>query len=181
MNKKLIIMIACISLVTCIAVGSTLAFLVTKTEALQNIFSPSHVSVEVSGTTATNIGETNAYFRMTAVVTVQSTTDPNVYYGTPFVWGTDYTGSYSNVGDWVLNEDGYFYYPTAVAAGNSVIVPTLNVEIINADFAVPAGYQVVVQYLVTAIQAWPNSAIENAWGGSVSNGVYTPSNPQTLS
>lgn len=161
-NKRLGIII-CVILISCLAVGSTLAYIVAKTDLLQNIFSPSEVSITVDGRTVTNTGDTDAYVRMIAVVALRSISDPDVYHGTPFVWGKDYTGSYPSTGEWQLNNsDGYFYYPTPIAPNGTVEVPALNIQV-EPDFTIPDGYKVYVQYLVTGIQANPTIAVVNSW------------------
>jgi hypothetical protein len=172
-NKKSLILVISIVLILCVSVGSTLAFLVTKTDVLQNVFSPSYVSVLVSGTKATNAGETKAFLRMTAAITLQSTSDQNVYLGSqPLVENTNYTLQYTDNG-WTRGADGYYYYPAAVDVNESVSLPTVAVTL-TEGYTVPSGYQISVQYLVTAIQASPSWAVQNAWGGDASGDSYTP-------
>ena len=172
-NKRLGIII-CIVLISCLAVGSTLAYIVTKTDLLQNIFSPSSVEVTVSDNKVTNTGDTEAYVRVTAVVVLRSNSDPDVYYGGfTFRDGIEYDSSCTSENGWSRGSDTYFYYPTALDVGGSVSLPVISVAVAS-NVEIPNGYYVAVQYLVTGIQANPPEAVVEAWGGSVdSNGVYT--------
>ena len=173
LNKKTLILMISIVLLLGVSVGSTFAFLVTKTDVLQNVFSPSYVNVLVSDGKATNTGETKAFFRMTAVVTLQSNSNENVYLGSqPLVEGVNYTLTYTENG-WVKGTDGYYYYPQAVQMNDSVNLPTADITL-TSGYTVPSGYLVSVQYLVTAIQASPSWSVENAWGGNASGDTYIP-------
>ena len=176
--KRKSVLIVCIILTVCIAVSSTLAYIVVKTDLLSNIFTPAETSISVNGTTVTNDGEVKVYVRMTPVVTLRSGTDDNIYYGgVSFVEGTDYTISEPDtLTAWEKGSDGYYYCSTPIAKDGSVTVPSFTATLTDAaKDKIPTGYQAVVQYLVSAIQAEPTDAVTESWGGEVdANGSYTP-------
>ena len=119
MNKtKTILVLAAIALVLTCTVSGTVAYLVTKTDSVENTFTPAKVTCAVSetfnGTTKSNVqientGNTDAWIRATVVANwvkdnkiVAPWTD-NVTYNT-----TDWTES-----------GGYYYYNKIVSAGGS--------------------------------------------------------------
>ena len=77
MNKtKTILALALVALLLTCAVGGTVAYLVTKTDAVTNTFTPGRVTVRVEDTVSgnvkkdvkiTNTGNTSAYIRVAIV------------------------------------------------------------------------------------------------------------------
>ena len=170
-------MIVCIVLTVCVVVSSTLAYLVVKTDILSNIFSPTKISFTINGTSITNTSEIPVYARLTVVVTLQSTSDPDVYYGgITLVNGSDYTITESTSPNWSKGSDGYYYYVNMIDESQTITAPTFTATLTNsAKASIPTGYRATVQYLVSGIQATPTDAITDSWGGSVNaNGIYTP-------
>ena len=139
-NKKLVIITATVLLLA-VAVGTTLAFVFTKTAPVENTFTPSKVACAVvedindtetskevvsgspqnieiakkSNVKIKNTGDTDAYIRVAVVVTWKNAKG-NVYARTPIA-GTDYTITYNLSEDgWVKGADGYYYYTKSVPA-----------------------------------------------------------------
>ena len=171
MNKLAILFIAVVMLIGAV-VGSTVAFLVTKTAPVENKFTYASVSCTVSesfnGTTKEkvqiqNTGTTDAYIRATYVVNWLNK-DGSI---APVPQGTipnGYTLSISENPDkaWTKGTDGYFYYLTPVAPGHF----TEGGSLVNCSVVYPenAEYILSVEILATAVQSTPAKAVQEAWG-----------------
>lgn len=180
-NRKGITALTALVLIFCCTVGGTLAWLVTKTDAVTNTFQPTAVSCEVeedtSGSTKKNVAvsipnkagdNTDAYVRATYVVNWAKDDSDNTVYAVAPVKGADYTFTMGTSGKWSNNSDGYYYYSDPVAPGGKT-------EVLFSEFALgqnanaPAGYHLQVTILAEAIQAdGVNSssvkAVKDAWG-----------------
>ena len=172
MNKLAILFIAVVMLIGAV-VGSTVAFLVTKTAPVENKFTYASVSCTVSesfnGTTKEkvqiqNTGTTDAYIRATYVVNWLNK-DGSI---APVPQGTipnGYTLSISENLDnaWTKGTDGYFYYLTPVAPGGLT-----DGSLVNCTVTYPQGvepeYILSVEILATAVQSTPAKAVQEAWG-----------------
>lgn len=172
MNKLAILFIAVVMLIGAV-VGSTVAFLVTKTAPVENKFTYASVSCTVSesfnGTTKEkvqiqNTGTTDAYIRATYVVNWLNK-DGSI---APVPQGTipnGYTLSISENPDdaWTKGTDGYFYYLTPVAPGGLT-----DGSLVNCTVTYPQGvepeYILSVEILATAVQSTPAKAVQEAWG-----------------
>ena len=189
-SKKFIVITAVVLLLF-VTVGSTLAYIFTKTEPVENTFNPSRVACAVvengsatentddileTGITKTdvkikNTGDTDAYIRVAVVVNWMSADGTRVWATKP-VEGDDYTinldlnNGWSPVGD-------YYYYGSAVApcthkdgdehAGcmTSVLIRSCT----SVPGRAPDGYYLSVEIVASAIQSkgmGANSAQE-AW------------------
>lgn len=136
-NKKSVL-ITSVALLLLVAVGTSLAYVFTKTDPVENKFDPSKVScavVEVvekgdssentanvvqTGKSKTNVqikntGNTDAYIRAAVVVNWMNE-DGTRAWATKPVQGADYSISYNlNDNGWVDGGDGYYYYTQPVA------------------------------------------------------------------
>lgn len=163
-NKtKTLWIVLSIALLLTVSVGSTLAYLITSSEDVENTFTPSYVTCEIkedfkdnvkSNVKIQNTGNIDAYIRAAVVVTWKDK-DGNVYGGGKPEAGMDkdYTISY-NEQDWTYNEtDGFWYC-------NSVISPdepnNKTPDLIETCSPVagkaPVGYALNVEILAQAIQ-----------------------------
>ena len=170
MNKLAILFIAVVMLIGAV-VGSTVAFLVTKTEPVENKFTYASVSCAVSesfnGATKENVqikntGTTDAYIRATYVVNWLNK-DGSI---APVPQGTTpdgYTLSISENPDnvWTKGTDGYFYYLKPVAPGEF----TKDGSLVYCSVVYPenAEYTLSVEILATAVQSTPANAVREAW------------------
>ena len=196
-GKKTLIMLISLALILTVSAGSTLAFLITKTEEVTNTFTPSRISVEVEepgwktdntvkkNVTIKNEGNIDSYIRIALVMNWQKyNPETQEYEIAPIpVAATDYTMTWHeqsgyNTTDWIseTNANGvtYYYHKTAVNPGNSTgklfdeLKPSANANI-------PEGYTLVVDVLAQGIQAEPASVVADNWGVTVNNnGTITP-------
>lgn len=170
-NKAAVLLLSMILLIG-IAVGTTVAFLVARTEPMKSTFEYAKVSCEVTGSKENvqikNTGNTAAYIRATYVVTWRDA------YGKVAVsvpGGYSYTLT-ENLGNyWNKGADGYFYYTSPVAPGNSTLdsLPTCNVT-----YPDNPEYTLSVEILAEAIQSEPAEAVQQAWGATLVGGQLIP-------
>lgn len=155
-----------------IAVGTTVAFLVARTEPMKSTFEYAKVSCEVTGSKENvqikNTGNTAAYIRATYVVTWRDA-DGKVAVSVPGGYSYTLTENLSN--NWKKGTDGYFYYTSPVAPGNSTLdsLPTCNVT-----YPDNPEYTLSVEILAEAIQSEPAEAVQQAWGATLVGGQLIP-------
>ena len=95
LSKKWIVTLVCVVLLACVSVGSTLAYIFTKTMPLDNSFNPVYLTCETVGNVKTgvkvkNTGTTDGYIRATVVVNWVKELDNSVH-ATAVTEGVDYT------------------------------------------------------------------------------------------
>ena len=170
-NKAAVLLLSMILLIG-IAVGTTVAFLVARTEPMKSTFEYAKVSCEVTGSKENvqikNTGNTAAYIRATYVVTWRDG-NRNVAVSVPD--GYSYTLTENLGNNWKKGTDGYFYYTSPVAPGNSTLdsLPTCNVT-----YPDNPEYTLSVEILAEAIQSEPAEAVQQAWGATLVDGKLTP-------
>lgn len=155
----------------CLVGGSTLAYLVTGTGPLTNLFTPGKVTCEVNSTidsnvaqnvTVKNTGTVSAYIR--AAVVVNWVDDSGNVSANPPEEG-DYIITYTPNSGWKHAADGFWYYTQPVAAGASTA------QFIQAcqqtRSAAPTGYHLSVEVVASAIQVTPDSVVKSVWESGV--------------
>lgn len=172
LTKKATALLVSLVLLLTVTVGSTLAYLIDRTDPVVNMFAPSKVTVEVqetftnnvkSNVTIKNTGDIPAYIRAAVVITWQD--DAGNVYGKAPVAKTDYTTT-GMPGDW-KEYDGFYYWPVAVSKEESTGVLIGEVKPIAGK--APEGYFLCVEILASGIQAdgvndSGTKAVEVAWG-----------------
>ena len=165
MNKLAILFIAVVMLIGAV-VGSTVAFLVTQTEPVENKFSYAKLSTEITedftGDTKSNVqikntGDTAAYVRATYVVTWRDMSGnivPSVPDGYKYELTENPDGKWKKIGD-------YFYYPTPVEPKSSTLGSLLTCTVTHPD---NPEYVLNVEILASTIQSTPANAVTEAWG-----------------
>ena len=182
MNKKQLILLISLMLLCTMAVGMTLAYIVTQTSPVENIFTPSHVTCEVTedfneektlkeNVAVMNTSDIEAYIRAAVVVTWQDEAG-NISSVKP-VSGVDYSITYNNSPGWIKGSDGYYYYSSPVAPDGYTDVLISECKPLKDG---PQGYTLHVEIIAEAIQSVPADAVEQAWNvtvtdGSISNGI----------
>lgn len=149
------------------AVGSTAAFLVTKTEPVVEDFAYAQVSCQVTDTLGVkNTGTAQAYIRASYAVNWLDG-DGNIAAAAPEGYSCDLAENPQ--GAWVEGGDGYFYYPDPVVDPGEETPSLLTCSVSCPE----AEYTLSVEVVAEAIQSNPAEAAEEAWGVTVSNGVLT--------
>lgn len=161
--RTAVLLIAVLLLITT-AVGSTAAFLVTKTEPVVEDFAYAQVSCQVTDALAVqNTGTAQAYIRASYAVNWRLDGEESIAAAVPEGYSCDPVEN----PQWEKGEDGYFYYPYPVDPGSET--PSL----LTCSVLRPENpeYTLSVEVVAEAIQSNPAGAAEDAWGVRVSDGV----------
>lgn len=166
--RKTATLLVAIVLLLGVAVGTTVAYLIDRTEKIENKFEYAKTDVTVTEdfdrTTKQNVQVWNksnipVYIRATYVVNWVDK-DGNIVTSVPTEY--DYQLNENPDSKWVEGKAGYFYYPTPVQpkdlTGGSLLTCTVTKQPANPE------YTLNVEILATAIQSEPKDAIKNAWG-----------------
>ena len=162
-------------LVVTLAISGTVAYLVTKSEPVENKFTPSHVACQVTedfdGTTksnvnVTNTGDTDAYIRVKLVsyrVNAQG----------QHIGGTVAVPSFTPGENWKLHTDGYYYYTLPVAPGEEPKADLIGSIDLTGSYDDADGGSQVIEVMAEAIQSGPDYAVGQSWGVSITPGNVT--------
>lgn len=169
--RKTATLLVAIVLLLGVAVGTTVAYLIDRTEKIENKFEYAKTDVTVTedfdGTTKSNVQVRNdsnipVYIRATYVA---NWVDAKGNIVTPDPDGYDYQLDKNPNNTWVEGKDGYFYYPTPVQpdglTDGSLLTCTVTKQPANPE------YTLNVEILATAIQSEPTAAVVEAWGVTV--------------
>ena len=166
--RTAVLLIAVLLLIST-AVGSTAAFLVTKTEPVEENFAYAQVSCQVtqSGNAlgVQNTGTAQAYIRASYAVNWLDV-DGNIAAAVPEGYSCD---PVENQDDWTEGWDGYFYCSAPVDPGDE----TPSLLTCSPSYPEDPAYTLSVEVVAEAIQSNPAEAAEDAWGVRVSDGVLT--------
>ena len=163
--RTAVLLIAVLLLITT-AVGSTAAFLVTKTGPVVEDFAYAQVSCQVTDTMGVkNTGTAQAYIRASYAVNWLDG-EGNIAAAVPEGYSC---GLLKNQDDWTEGGDGYFYYPYPVDPGGE----TPSLLTCSVSYPENPAYTLSVEVVAEAIQSDPAEAAEEAWGVRVSDDVLT--------
>ena len=171
LNRAAVLIMAVLLLLGA-AVGTTVAFLIDKTEPVTNTFTYAKVSCEVTesftnnkkdNVQVKNAGTTDAYIRATYVVNWVDA-QGNIAASVPEVYR--YTLTESTDSSWTKGTDGFFYYTLPVAPGASTEGSLLTCEVTYPE---NPEYTLSVEILAQAIQSAPEKAVQEAWVGVTVN------------
>lgn len=181
--KHLLIVLA--ALTTAVAVGVTLAFMFKKT-SVTNTFVPAKVSCavhekldgnEITGDNAVgseksdirveNTGNVKSYIRL-RMVTYYADSDENIVGSVSPEYPT-----LTLKNGWIAGANHTYYYPQSV--GPSAFTEILCEPISMSKTQLEDGTEVyqVLEVFAEAVQAEPDSAVQDAWEVTVSNGIIT--------
>lgn len=165
-NKAAVLLTTAVLLIGTV-VGSTVAYLIAQTDAVENTFEYAKVSCKVTesfnGSEKTdvkveNTGTTDAYIRATYVVNWLDA-QGNIVASDPE--GYSYTLTENPDRVWTKGTDGYFYYLSPVAPDASTPGSLLTCKVTCPK---NPEYTLSVEILATAIQSTPTKAVTEAWG-----------------
>ena len=176
---RLLILIVSLTAVV-VSISVSLAYMLTRSDILTNIFVPAKVSCEVvenvTGTSKTsvvvkNTGDTEVYVRVRVVTyykdskgnPVALTSPENGFGTTPATWKY-------NEADWIYDKENQtFYYKASVKAGQTtdeLLTGAIQLEVKEEDHDgnVKFTYHQVVEFIAEVIQSSPDDAVKEAWG-----------------
>lgn len=170
-TKRLSTLLLSVILVVTIAVGGTVAYLVTQDAPITNTFTPSHVTCQVTedfdGTKKENVnvfntGDTDAYIRVKLVT--YRVNDAGQHIG-----GTAAIPSFTPGQNWVEN-GGYYYYTLPVAPGQKPAYDLIESIQLKGNYDDADGGKQAIDVMAEAIQSAPAEAIGKSWGVTISEG-----------
>lgn len=158
-----------------VTVAGTLAYLSANTVPIENTFTPSQVSCEVTetfnGTVKSNVNVTNksdidAYIRVRLVT--YRVNDAGQHIG-----GTAEIPEFTPGPGWVKGSDGCYYYTKPVAAGAKPETDLISSITLTGSYSDADGGHQAIDVMAEAIQSVPEQAVRQAWGVSISEGHVT--------
>ena len=167
-GKRSLAALIALVLIICVAVGGTIAYIVTQTDKVENKFTPADVKIEIhedfDGTNKSSITVENVdnpqnvpcYIRVKLVSNMQDA-DKNVI-------GSAAINSFKLGDNWFDGGDGCYYYKNVVNVGAS----TANLLADGSTITLTTGQ--VIEVLAEGIQATPDTAVTSAWPVKVVNG-----------
>ena len=165
LNKRAMVLLISLALLLVVSAGATLAYLLTKTDPLQNDFASSKVACQVNENEGSyslqNIGDTDAYIRAKIVVTWKNEAG-HVYAQTPTE--LDYTLDQDALQNWFQAEDGFWYYAKATKPLDSTDVLIQAIQLSDSA-SVPEGYHLSVEIVASAVQATAKAVTD--WSNAV--------------
>ena len=174
-TKRLSTLLLSVILVVTIAVGGTVAYLVTQDKPITNTFTPSHVTCRVDenfdGKTKTNVnvtntGDTEAYIRVKLVT--YRVNGANQHIG-----GTATIPTFDPGANWVKHNDGYYYYTLPVKPGEHPTSDLISSITLDGAYTDADGGKQVIEVMAEAIQSAPAEAIGESWRVTISEGSVT--------
>ena len=141
-----------------IAVDVTVAHLVTKTDPIENEFTPPvlHISLERIDDIR-NTGNVPVYVRAFGVANWQSVEDEHTVLSVAPQVGQDFAIEFLT-NDWFLAEDGFYYY-------RNILEPDKSVQLFTkvTQLKEKTGYELHLEIISTGIQVEPAEAVTEAW------------------
>lgn len=174
-TKRLSTLLLSVILVVTIAVGGTVAYLVTQDKPITNTFTPSHVNCRVEekfdGTTkknvnVTNTGDTEAYIRVKLVT--YRVNGANQHIG-----GTATIPPFDPGTHWVKHNDGYYYYTLPVKPNEQPTSDLISSITLKDYYTDADGGKQVIEVMAEAIQSAPAEAIGQSWGVRITQDKVT--------
>lgn len=198
MKKKALLTMS-VALLLLVAVGTTLAYIFTKTDPVVNTFTPSKVSCAVvensdapvsggiqntgdkkSNVQIKNTGDTDAYIRVAVVANWVSADGSRVWAQKP-IENKDYTMTLGSAAKWARGADGFYYYCEDISPNNLTELLIAEAKLKDGVTA-PLGadgtqYHLSLEIVASAIQSKPDYVVENEWSNEL---VSVDSNNGTL-
>ena len=175
-NKKKTIIILLIAIIVTIIAGTIAYHMVLnsrkntfeqgfiKTEIIENFNSGNNIKENVL---IKNTGNTPMYVRASILYLFENS-DGQILDEKP-VKDTDYTINFSSSSNWILSNDGYYYYKLPIEPGSNTDILIDNCKQIkeydNKTF--------IVDIIVQGIQSNPSKAVIDAWGVDVKDDKIT--------
>ena len=167
-RKSICALVAVVLLVT-VVVGGTIAYLMAKSEPVQNIFEPTEVTCYVAetfdGATKTNVriqntGNTSAYIRVAIAA--------NNVNAEGKICGLHPANPTFTLGANWVKYGNYYYYTLPVAPTEYTGIFTDKIQLTATDCC-----QMRVEIVSSAVQSAPASAVGEAWHVSIAPGSVT--------
>ena len=158
-NKKCTHIILVLSILLIIStIGTTIAFIVTKTDTSDNTFVPPIARISLEGfDDITNTGNIPVYVRTYALINWFSTEDEHTLLSKQPEAGVDFKVKMITDG-WFLADDGFFYYEKPLNPGESIALYTELEQLTEME-----GYEIRLLFISSSIPVDPEDALNDAW------------------
>lgn len=166
-GKRSLAALIALVLIICVAVGGTIAYIVTQTDKVENKFTPADVKIQInevfennikSSITVENVNDAKnvpCYIRVKLVSNMQDDKGN--------VTGSAVINTFKLNDKWFDGGDGCYYYKDVVNVGDA----TANLLADGSTIKLTTGQ--VVEVLAEGIQATPIDAVKAAWGEAIAN------------
>ncbi len=156
-KKAVLLFVLSVALIVT-SVNVTVAVLLTKTEPIENTFTPPVLHVSLEGIDdIKNTGDVPVYVRAFSVVNWVSTDNEHTILSTRPEEDVDFKVEFHTDG-WFLASDGFYYFENALAPGEELHLFDMVTQLVEKP-----GYELRFEILSSAIQANPTEAVEEAW------------------
>ena len=157
-KKRTLILVGSVALVLALAIGTSFALLITRTNSVDNTFVPPISRISLDGhDDIMNTGNIPVYIRAYALANWYSTDDEHTILSEEPQAGVDYSID-MDVEGWFQASDGFYYYTKVVEPGQHI--PLFADAIQHKQ---QTGYELRIQILSSGIQIDPVDAIQDAW------------------
>lgn len=175
-TRRLNALLLSMVLLVTVAIGGTLAYLVTQDEPITNTFTPSFVTCKVTETfdedsgekkevNVQNTGDTDAYIRVRLVTYRTNAAGQHI-------GGTATIPEFTPGTNWVEYGD-YYYYTLPVKPNEKPTTDLISSITLTQNYADSDGGNQAIDVMAEAIQSGPAEAVGTAWGVSISQGSVT--------
>ena len=175
-TRRLNALLLSMVLLVTVAIGGTLAYLVTQDEPITNTFTPSLVTCKVTETfdedsgekkevNVQNTGDTDAYIRVRLVTYRTNAAGQHI-------GGTATIPEFTPGTNWVKYGD-YYYYTLPVKPSEKPTTDLISSITLTQNYADSDGGNQAIDVMAEAIQSGSAEAVGTAWGVSISQGSVT--------
>lgn len=166
-GKRSLAALIALVLIICVAVGGTIAYIVTQTDKVENKFTPADVKIEIhetfDGTNKSSITVQNVQADKNVPCYIRVKLVSNMQDDKGNVIGSAAIGEVNLNDNWFRGADGCYYYKDVVNVGDA----TANLLADGSTIKLTTGQ--VVEVLAEGIQATPIDAVKAAWGEAIAN------------
>lgn len=166
-GKRSLAALIALVLIICVAVGGTIAYIVTQTGKVENKFTPADVKIEIhetfDGTNKSSITVENVNNPQNVPCYIRVKLVSNMQDDKGNVTGSAAINAFELNNKWFKGNDGCYYYKNVVNVGAS----TANLLANGEKITLTTGQ--VVEVLAEGIQATPIDAVKAAWGEAIAN------------
>lgn len=166
-GKRSLAALIALVLIICVAVGGTIAYIVTQTDKVENKFTPADVQIaikeEFDGTDKSSITVQNVQDDKNVPCYIRVKLVSNMQDDKGNVIGSAAINAFNLNDKWFKGNDGCYYYKEVVNVGASTE------NLLEAGQKITLADGQVVEVLAEGIQATPIDAVKAAWGDDIAN------------
>lgn len=166
-GKRSLAALIALVLIICVAVGGTIAYIVTQTDKVENKFTPADVQIAIeedfNGTVKSSITVQNVDDAKNVPCYIRVKLVSNMQDDKGNVTGSAVINTFTLGENWFDGGDGCYYYKDVVNVGDA----TANLLADGSTIKLTTGQ--VVEVLAEGIQAAPIDAVKAAWGDDIAN------------